>query len=309
MLEAGRPRLTAEILSKLDRESKHGKTSASAKLVAAMGPGGGLGIAASQRVVSLPPLPSRVKVAPVLPQVPQAAPRTSTPSAEKRRPAAEKVEKVEARRSKSAPRATCGPKPRGTRSAAVRRHGQGAQVQGLEWSSPEAWRATEHFLQRLLGTGAGVPTACPRCNRKFRPDSLARHSRVCVNVFQKQRKAFDALRQRVPLECLTKLRRLKAKAEVGRIPSSWRQRSRAFRHAVREARHASLSKGRPLRRGSAVDLNEKSPCPHCGRKFLEVHLAQHAPVCRAKAPRAPQSDSEPRAAGRLVTGSRDTRPW
>jgi len=37
-----------------------------------------------------------------------------------------------------APRATCGPKPRGTRSAAVRRHGQGAQVQGLEWSSPEA---------------------------------------------------------------------------------------------------------------------------------------------------------------------------
>ena len=31
----------------------------------------------------------------------QAAPRTSTPSAEKRRPAAEKVEKVEARRSKS----------------------------------------------------------------------------------------------------------------------------------------------------------------------------------------------------------------
>ena len=37
-----------------------------------------------------------------------------------------------------APRATCGPKPRATRSAAVRRHGQGAQVQGLEWSSPEA---------------------------------------------------------------------------------------------------------------------------------------------------------------------------
>jgi hypothetical protein len=30
-----------EILSKLDRESKHGKTSASAKLVAAMGHGGG----------------------------------------------------------------------------------------------------------------------------------------------------------------------------------------------------------------------------------------------------------------------------
>eukprot|EP00434_Breviolum_minutum_P019369 symbB.v1.2.017076.t1/scaffold1283.1/size126978/15 len=58
-IEAGRPRLTAEILSKLDRES-HGKSSASAKLVAAMsGPGGSQ---ASQRVISLPPLlPSREK--------------------------------------------------------------------------------------------------------------------------------------------------------------------------------------------------------------------------------------------------------
>lgn len=27
------------------------------------------------------------------------------------------------------------------------------------------------------------------------------------------------------------------------------------------------------------DLDEKSPCPHCGRKFTEIHLAKHAPVC------------------------------
>lgn len=275
-----------------------------------------MGIAASQRVVSLPPLP-RARGARALqsvPQDPQALAPRSSPSAASRKPPPHVAEELQAAqaaqaaRSKSAPRVTRG-HPRGQRPA-VRRHGQGA-VQGLEWSSPEAWHATEHRLQRLLGTASEVPTACPHCGRKFRPDSLARHSRVCVNVFQKQQKAFDALRQRVPLEWLTKVRRLKAKAEVGRIPSSWRQRSRAFRHAVREARHASLSKGRPLRRGSSVDLNEKSPCPHCGRKFLEVHLAQHAPVCRAKAPRAPQSDDtvEPRAAGRLVTGSRDTRPW
>eukprot|EP00435_Cladocopium_sp_Y103_P055121 s855_g18.t1 len=281
-LEAGRPRLTAEILSKLDRESKHGKTSASAKLVAAMGGGGSQ--AASQRVVSLPPLlPSR-RAAPVQP-VPQAlAPaRTSTPSrvsAANPAPGPAAVSQEAVARSRSAPRANRAPKPRGTgTAAAARRHGQGAQVQGLEWSSPEAWRATEHFLQRLLGT-AGAPTACPHCGRKFHPDSLARHSRVCVNVFQKQRKAFDALRQRVPLELLMKVRRLKAKAEVGRIPSSWRQRSRAFRHAVREARHASLAKGRPLRRGSRAKVR------------VENRLGV--------APRPPQSDAavEPRAAGR-----------
>ncbi|CAK9106244.1 unnamed protein product [Durusdinium trenchii] len=283
------PRLTAEILSKLNRATP--KSSASAKLVAAMGASSGRrGSETSQRVVSLPPLLPRAQAArqasqAVVPRQPPPHPagpsRELAPGQSSRKEGSEPLEgraRSAVPPARSAPRA---PRAPGSRSAAARRND--APVVGLDWSSAKAWHATEHLLQRLVGGASPQPPqACPHCRRKFQPQSLTRHANVCVHVFQKQRKAFDALRQRVPLELLTRVRRQKHRREVGRIPSQWRQRSKAFRTAIREARAASLSKVRPLRRNSAGDLDEKSPCPHCGRKFTEIHLAKHAPVCRAQ---------------------------
>ncbi|CAK9106242.1 unnamed protein product [Durusdinium trenchii] len=313
------PRLTAEILSKLNRATP--KSSASAKLVAAMGASSGRrGSETSQRVVSLPPLLPRAQAArqasqAVVPRQPPPHPagpsRELAPGQSSRKEGSEPLEgraRSAVPPARSAPRA---PRAPGSRSAAARRND--APVVGLDWSSAKAWHATEHLLQRLVGGASPQPPqACPHCRRKFQPQSLTRHANVCVHVFQKQRKAFDALRQRVPLELLTRVRRQKHRREVGRIPSQWRQRSKAFRTAIREARAASLSKVRPLRRNSAGDLDEKSPCPHCGRKFTEIHLAKHAPVCHLVplVQRVAQTRPENiRAAGCAVGGAHDTRPW
>ncbi|CAK9067203.1 N-alpha-acetyltransferase 60 (Histone acetyltransferase type B protein 4) (HAT4) (N-acetyltransferase 15) (N-alpha-acetyltransferase F) (NatF) [Durusdinium trenchii] len=274
----------------------------------------------SQRVVSLPPLLPRAQAArqasqAVVPRQPPPHPagpsRELAPGQSSRKEGSEPLEgraRSAVPPARSAPRA---PRAPGSRSAAARRND--APVVGLDWSSAKAWHATEHLLQRLVGGASPQPPqACPHCRRKFQPQSLTRHANVCVHVFQKQRKAFDALRQRVPLELLTRVRRQKHRREVGRIPSQWRQRSKAFRTAIREARAASLSKVRPLRRNSAGDLDEKSPCPHCGRKFTEIHLAKHAPVCHLVplVQRVAQTRPENiRAAGCAVGGAHDTRPW
>ena len=123
-----RPRLTAEVLSKLERQSKP-KSSASAQLVAAMGS------QTSQRVVSLPPLPrardlSRQEKAPLQ--------RREVPEMRARRALEQSGEVFS--RPQGAPRTSAAVKavPAVPRARPKLKRGAGVAVQGLDWSSPEA---------------------------------------------------------------------------------------------------------------------------------------------------------------------------
>ncbi|CAJ1326826.1 unnamed protein product [Effrenium voratum] len=299
-------RLTAAVLSRLDRGGLKPPDTASARLAAAMSS------QASQRVVSLPPLrpeaskPTRQTAsAGRVPRDSRGPPRAE-PGAEKAAPrrapardAAREAVSQEPLRSQRRP-----PKPKlGNR-----------QVQSLDWASEEAWKASEaRWLGRRNSNRADEKRGgCPHCGRRFWEDALARHARVCVNVFRKQRKAFNATRQRMPPEALQL--RLRKAAEV-RIPSTWRQRSRALRRAIRSARAVSAAKGRPLRGADATPTDGRVSCPHCGRKFEEAMAGKHIPVCRRS---QPEPEASPKSHGQRVAGvsqrvagrdARDTRPW
>lgn len=67
----------------------------------------------------------------------------------------------------------------------------------------------------------------------------------------------------------------------------WRQRSEAFREAMRAARSAArhMAEGRPVSdlppaRPTPAELDDRVPCPHCGRRFGAEQAERHISLCR-----------------------------
>ena len=164
----------------------------------------------------------------------------------------------------------------------------------------------------------GVRVECSTCGRKFRPDALEKHARVCLKVFQKKRRKFDSTSARMPPEALAVgadgggggggAGRAGRRGAPARGPRSrggppagsaaggadaaarakreaWRQKSSQLREAMKASRMITKAQkeGKDLRdlppMPAAAPDPSLVPCPHCGRTFNAVAAERHIPKC------------------------------
>nr|CCC94601.1 unnamed protein product [Trypanosoma congolense IL3000] len=135
---------------------------------------------------------------------------------------------------------------------------------------------------------------CGRCGRRFAPDVLQRHERVCAS--QKPRKVFNMRAQRLAgTGAQGVVKKSGGSADAVAPPKkNWRAESEAFRRSLREARMVDkvLKSGGNVRDLPAPTYSENShytPCPHCGRKFAPDVAERHIPRCAntVNKPKAP----------------------
>merc|ERR1719327_1147395 len=153
---------------------------------------------------------------------------------------------------------------------------------------------------------------CQGCGRKFKPEALERHAKICKQVFQQKRKAFDSAANRLgDLENADRLiqnakkieKEVQQKQDGDRIcpeaaPSgrekpvpAWKKKSLEFRAAMlaskamtgdREAQEKEQQVKAEL---TAMGGNEpaddptKTVCPHCGRSFNKESAQKHIDIC------------------------------
>lgn len=196
----------------------------------------------------------------------------------------------------------------------------------------EVHRAAEEVAERAMALAEAEQEPlrpCPHCGRSFKQEALERHVGICQKVFQQKRKVYNTTEHRLPDEPeLVAVRKLAkqctrrgevgigAKKDVAPVKSAWREKSKQFRAAMRDARVVDKFKreGRPMRelppaRPTDPALDDRTPCPHCGRKFGAVQAERHIPHCKnskANAPRpaAKAAPAAPRSVGATVTRPR-----
>merc|ERR1719382_127020 len=137
--------------------------------------------------------------------------------------------------------------------------------------------------------------ACRHCGKTFNAAAHRRHEPLCEKVFQQKRKVFNPTEQRWAevegAEKIVKLAKKQTKkGEVGvnikvdAPKTHWRQQSEAFRNAMRDAATVSKcqkeGKALPPPRATAPELDDRVPCPHCGRKFGAQQAERHIPHCK-----------------------------
>jgi hypothetical protein len=139
---------------------------------------------------------------------------------------------------------------------------------------------------------------CPHCGRTFREKALQRHVGKCLKI-NKERKQFNAVAQALPAEAVKlhkDVERQEAKQAkknkncdtakpCGQMPA-WKAKSEAFRNAIKNARVVDqcIKEGKPLNQlpafvPTAPELDDRTQCPHCGRKFGQLQAERHIPIC------------------------------
>eukprot|EP00794_Sanderia_malayensis_P011946 gene11946-13182_t len=115
---------------------------------------------------------------------------------------------------------------------------------------------------------------CSCCGRKFNPETLARHERVCAN--QKQRKVFNSSKQRTEL-LAPDLQRVKKTSPAVEPP----KKSKASWRAKHENLIATLKAARGEGPAVALIADPGSiDCPYCNRNFNEHAAERHIPFCK-----------------------------
>ena len=161
------------------------------------------------------------------------------------------------------------------------------------------------------GDSMAVRIPCPDCGRKFNEIALAKHTRVCKNVFMKKRKPVNltaarlgdaAAAQGVELSAVSGGAGTVARgrpprggaptgraggraagagkrpqAGVGNKKASWKVRSQQLRQAM-QANRPGVGGG-----ASSAMPAEPDPsmvqCPHCQRTFSDIAAERHIPQC------------------------------
>lgn len=148
---------------------------------------------------------------------------------------------------------------------------------------------------------SGPLIACDLCSRKFNEKAHAKHVLVCKKVFCDKRKAFNVVEQRLP-EGAKPPRAEKKSLEPAdsKKKCGWKQKSEAFRAALKEARIVQQyqKEGRSLSelpppKATDPELDDRVPCPHCGRRFGDVQAQRHIEFCAQQ-----KMKSRPPGAGR-----------
>jgi len=87
----------------------------------------------------------------------------------------------------------------------------------------------------------------------------------------------------------TEINDQKQKEGEGGAPA-WQKKSEAFRAAIKNARVVTqyVKEGKSLKDlppppVTDPSLDDRTPCPHCGRRFGSSQAERHIPLCAAKA--------------------------
>uniref|UniRef100_A0A8D2JHT1 Zinc finger C2HC-type containing 1B n=1 Tax=Varanus komodoensis TaxID=61221 RepID=A0A8D2JHT1_VARKO len=114
------------------------------------------------------------------------------------------------------------------------------------------------------------------------------HVPICRKVFNKKRKPFDSLKQRLQgTEILTIKKKPPAKNQPEK-KSNWRQQHENFITAIRAAKLATIAmkEGRPLPPPPPPTINpDYIQCPYCMRRFNETAAERHINFCKEQAAR------------------------
>ncbi|KFQ61357.1 Zinc finger C2HC domain-containing protein 1B, partial [Pelecanus crispus] len=161
--------------------------------------------------------------------------------------------------------------------------------------------------KKLNGTTAQsqdlVP--CPTCGRCFAQDVLLRHDPIRKKVFNKKRKPFSSLKQRLQGTDITTVKKqppqkvsLKLKHVLCLLlfplqkqpgkKSNWRQHHEDFINTIRSAKQVTkaLKEGHPLPPPPPPSINlDYIQCPHCSRRFNEAAAERHIKFCEEQAAR------------------------
>nr|XP_040139358.1 zinc finger C2HC domain-containing protein 1B isoform X3 [Ictidomys tridecemlineatus] len=89
---------------------------------------------------------------------------------------------------------------------------------------------------------------CEVCGRRFAADVLERHGPICRKLFNKKRKPFNSLKQRLQGTDILTVRKTTHSQHQPVRKSNWRQQHEDFINAIRSAKQCTLAikEGRPL---------------------------------------------------------------
>ncbi|KAG1674593.1 hypothetical protein FOA52_001842 [Chlamydomonas sp. UWO 241] len=131
---------------------------------------------------------------------------------------------------------------------------------------------------------------CRSCGRRFAPEALEKHARVCSKVFGSKRKVYDVSKARVEGTDAAQFARKagrapppKKVAPKGAVPK-WKAQSNQLQEAMRNMREVKvrLANGEDIRNiPVAPSTHDPSlvQCPHCGRRFNEKAADRHIGHC------------------------------
>ncbi|KFP58312.1 Zinc finger C2HC domain-containing protein 1B, partial [Cathartes aura] len=146
---------------------------------------------------------------------------------------------------------------------------------------------------------------CTTCGRHFARDVLLRHDPICKKVFNKKRKPFSSLKQRLQGTEITTVKKqppqkvslkLKHALCLPLFPlqkqpgkkSNWRQHHEDFINTIQSAKQVTkaLKEGHPLPPPPPPSINpDYIQCPHCSRRFNEAAAQRHMKFCEEQAVR------------------------
>ncbi|NWX74536.1 ZC21B protein, partial [Alca torda] len=129
---------------------------------------------------------------------------------------------------------------------------------------------------------------CTTCGRHFAPDVLLRHDPICKKVFNKKRKPFSSLKQRLRGTEITTVKKQPPQKKQPEKKSNWRQHHEDFINTVQAAKQVTkaLKEGRPLPPPPPPSINpDYIQCPHCSRRFNEAAAQRHMKFCEEQAAR------------------------
>uniref|UniRef100_A0A670Y2C0 Zinc finger C2HC-type containing 1B n=1 Tax=Pseudonaja textilis TaxID=8673 RepID=A0A670Y2C0_PSETE len=111
-----------------------------------------------------------------------------------------------------------------------------------------------------------------------------RHNPICKRIFNKKRKPFNSLKQRLQG---TDIPTVKKKPPTKK-KSNWRQQHEDFISAIRAAKLATraMKEGRPLPPPPPPSINpDYIQCPYCMRRFNQTAAERHINFCKEQAAR------------------------
>ncbi|CAF0801162.1 unnamed protein product [Didymodactylos carnosus] len=131
---------------------------------------------------------------------------------------------------------------------------------------------------------------CSNCGRNFNPESLRKHQPICKKVVQKQRKIFDAGRQRardtdIPYAATketTQIYQGVIKPQEKEKKGNWRELHHQLVRTIREARNVThaIETGAPMPKTtpSSVPSGLKTVLLICETQFKRKHMQQTANI-------------------------------
>uniref|UniRef100_A0A670XZY6 Zinc finger C2HC-type containing 1B n=1 Tax=Pseudonaja textilis TaxID=8673 RepID=A0A670XZY6_PSETE len=123
----------------------------------------------------------------------------------------------------------------------------------------------------------------------FKKKNQCLHNPICKRIFNKKRKPFNSLKQRLQgTDIPTVKKKPPTKSQPIKKKSNWRQQHEDFISAIRAAKLATraMKEGRPLPPPPPPSINpDYIQCPYCMRRFNQTAAERHINFCKEQAAR------------------------